>query len=117
MSIQMPSKQPTRYPLKTLAQNGRHTGLVGDKSVLDFNGKAVSEVCFECDSERRIINVDETHHKLAITGDRGGPRAVSYHNPAFQLGALRGVQSGHHVTGVYATNAEGEALSPEDLQF
>jgi hypothetical protein len=55
--------------------------------------------------------MDETHHSLAITGDRGGPKAVSYHNPAFQRGALRGVKSGRHVTGVlYATNAEGEAL-------
>ena len=88
------------------------TGLVEDKAVLDENGKVVSEVCFKCDSERRIINMDETHHNLAITGDRGGPRAVSYHNPAFQRGASRGVKSGRHVTGVYATNAEGEALPP-----
>jgi hypothetical protein len=88
------------------------TGLVDDKAVLDENGNVVSEVCFKCDSQRRIINMDETHHNLAITGDRGGPRAVSYHNPSFQRGASRGVKSGRHVTGVYATNAEGEALPP-----
>lgn len=88
------------------------TGLVEDKAVLDENGNVVSEVCFKCDSQRRIINMDETHHNLAITGDRGGPRAVSYHNPSFQRGASRGVKSGRHVTGVYATNAEGEALPP-----
>ena len=88
------------------------TGLVEDRAVHDENGKLVSEVCFKCDSQRRIINMDETHHNLAITGDRGGPRAVSYHNPAFQRGASRGVKSGRHVTGVYATNAEGEALPP-----
>ncbi len=88
------------------------TGLVEDKAVLDENGKVVSEVCIKCDSERCIINMDETHHNLAIIGDRGGPRAVSYHNPAFQYGALRLVKSGCHVTGVYATNAEGEALPP-----
>jgi hypothetical protein len=46
------------------------TGLVEDKAVLDENGKVVSEVCFKCDSERRIINMDETHHNLAITGER-----------------------------------------------
>ncbi|KAI2510989.1 hypothetical protein MHU86_3461 [Fragilaria crotonensis] len=86
------------------------TGLVEDRAVHDENGKVVSEVYFKCDSQRRIINMDETHHNLAITGDRGGPRAVSYHNPAFQRGASRGVKSGRHVTGVYATNAEGEAL-------
>jgi hypothetical protein len=43
----------------------------------------VSEVCVKCDLERCIINMDETHHNLVITGERGGPRAVSYHNPAF----------------------------------
>ncbi len=86
-------------------------GLVEDKVVLDEDGKLVSEVCFLSDWQRRIINMlDETHHNLAITGDRGGSRAVSYHNPAFQRGAARGVKSGRHVTGVYATNAAGEAL-------
>jgi len=89
------------------------TGLVEDKVVLDEDGKLVSEVCFLSDWQRRIINMlDETHHNLAITGDRGGSRAVSYHNPAFQRGAARGVKSGRHVTGVYATNADGEALPP-----
>jgi len=88
------------------------TGLVDDVMVLDDNGELVSEVCFKTDSQRRIINMDETHHNLSITGDKGGSRAVSYHNPAFQRGAVRGVKSGRHVTGVYATNAAGEALPP-----
>ncbi len=88
------------------------TGLVEDKVVLDADGKLVSEVCFKSDLQQRIINMDETHHYLAITGDRGGSRAVSYHNPAFQRGAARGVKSGRHVTGAYATNAAGEALPP-----
>jgi hypothetical protein len=66
------------------------TGLVEDKVVLDADGKLVSEVCFKKDSQQRIsINMDETHHKLAITGDRGGLQAVSYHNPAFQGGAAK----------------------------
>ena len=56
--------------------------------------------------------MDKTHHDLSITGDRGGPRAVSYHNPAFQRGAARSVKSARHVTGVYATNSAGEALPP-----
>ncbi len=88
------------------------TGLVDDKAVLDENGKVVSEVCFKCDSEHSIINMDETDHNITIPGDRGGPRAVSYHNPAFQRGASRGVKSSCHVTEVYATNEEGEALPP-----
>ncbi|KAI2511962.1 hypothetical protein MHU86_2478 [Fragilaria crotonensis] len=89
-----------------------NTGLVIDEEVLDEKGAMVSEVLFRKDTERRIINMDETHHDLSITGDRGGPRAVSYHNPAFQRGAARGVKSARHVTGAYATNAAGEALPP-----
>ena len=89
------------------------TGLVEDKAVLDEEGKLVSEVCFKCDSQRRIINMDETHHNLSITGDRGGSRAVTYYNPAFQRGAAsRSVKAGRHVTGVYATTSDGEALPP-----
>jgi hypothetical protein len=56
--------------------------------------------------------MDENHHDLSITGDKGRPRAVSYHNPAFQRGAARGMKSARHVTGAYATNATGEALPP-----
>ncbi|KAI2498179.1 hypothetical protein MHU86_16322 [Fragilaria crotonensis] len=56
--------------------------------------------------------MDETHHDLSVTGDKGGSRAVSYHNPLYQRGALRGVKSARHVTGVYATNAAGEASPP-----
>ena len=87
------------------------TGLVINNEVLNEEGGIVSEVQFLRDAERRIINMDETHHDLSITGDRGGPRAVSYHNPAFQQGAARSVKSARHVTGAYA-NAAGEALPP-----
>ena len=88
------------------------TGLVVDERVLDEKGNVVSEVRFLQDTERRIINMDETHHDLSITGDKGGSRAVSYHNPSFQRGATRGVKSARHVTGAYATNSAGEALPP-----
>jgi hypothetical protein len=88
------------------------TGLVDDEEVLDANGKLVSEVRFKKDTRRRIIYMDETHHNLFITGDKGGSRSVSYHNPSFQRGAVRGVKAGRHVTAAYATNAEGEALPP-----
>ena len=91
------------------------TGLVEDQAVLDKHGKLVSEVRFKSDSKRRIINMDETHHNLTISGDRGGSRAVSYQNPAFQRGASRGVKSGRHVTGFYARNADGEALPPFNI--
>ena len=89
------------------------TGLVVDENVFDAeNGALVSEVRFKKDTERRFINMDETHHDLSITGNKGGSRAVSYHNPMFQRGATRGVKSARHVTGAYATNAAGEALPP-----
>jgi hypothetical protein len=88
------------------------TGLVENEIVYDKEGELVSEVRFKMHSERRIINMDETHHDLSVTGDKGGSRAVSYHNPLYQRGAVRGVKSARHVTGVYATNAAGEALPP-----
>ena len=62
--------------------------------------------------KHRIINVDETHHDLSITGDKGGSRAVSYHDSTLQRGAQRGVKSARHLTGVYATTAAGESLPP-----
>jgi hypothetical protein len=56
--------------------------------------------------------MDETHHDLSVTGDKGGPIALVYHNTDFQWGFKRTVKAGRHVTGVYATNAAGEALPP-----
>ena len=87
------------------------TGLVLDEEVRDINGNLISELDFRSDDvRRRIINMDETHHDLAITGDRGGTRSLMYHNPRYQRGSKRGVKSSRHVTGVYATNAAGESL-------
>ena len=89
------------------------TGLVIDAEVRDANGVLMSELDFRSDDvRRRIINMDETHHDLSITGDRSGPRAVTYHNPSLQRGSKRGVKSSRHVTGVYATNSAGESLPP-----
>ncbi len=87
------------------------TGLVLDEEVRDINGNLISELNFRSDEvRRRIINMDETHHDLSITGDRGGTRSLMYHNPRYQRGSKRGVKSSRHVTGVYATNAAGESL-------
>ena len=88
------------------------TGMVVDEIELDENGGLLSEVMFKPDGTRRIINMDETHHDLSITGDKGGSRSVSYHNPNLQRGANRCVKSARHVTGAYATTAAGEALPP-----
>jgi hypothetical protein len=90
------------------------TGLVDDiVEVLDEEGGMVSEVFFKTDTKPRIINMDETHHNLSITGDIGGSRAVTFHDPTIQRGAARAIKAGRHVTGAYySTNADGEALPP-----
>ncbi len=48
------------------------TGLVDDKIVLDDKGELVPEVQFKMHSEQQFINMDETHHGLSISGDKGG---------------------------------------------
>ena len=88
------------------------TEMVVDEIELDENGDLVCEVRFKADVKRRIINMDETHHDLSITGNKGGSRAVTYHNPLLQRRANRGVKSARHVTGAYVTTAAGEALPP-----
>jgi hypothetical protein len=94
------------------------TGLVVDQEVRNESGELLSEVDFRPadrggdDVKRRIINMDETHHDLSITAEKGGPRSTMYHNPLLQRGYKRTVKAGRHVTGVYATNAAGETLPP-----
>ena len=94
------------------------SGLAIDQEVVDEKGVLISEIDFRSanrggdDVKRRIINMDETHHDLSITSEKGGPRATMYHNPNLQRGYKRTVKAGRHVTGVYATNADGEVLPP-----
>jgi hypothetical protein len=80
------------------------SGLVIDQEVRDRNGNLLSELDFGSDEvQRRIINMDETNHDLSVTGDRGGPRCVMYHNPILPSNMAAGEVSSHwHVTGVYA---------------
>jgi hypothetical protein len=89
------------------------SGLCIDKEVRNGDGKLVLELNF-CSEEvkRRILNIDETHHDLLITGERGGICSVMYHNPQLQRGSKRGVKSSRHVTSFYATSAAGESLHP-----
>jgi hypothetical protein len=90
------------------------TGLVIDQEVRALDGMLLSELDFQTEEvKRRFINMDETFHDLSITGDKGGPRATTYHNKMYQRGpSRRSVKSTRHVTGVYATNAGGESLPP-----
>ena len=93
-------------------------GLAIDREVVDEKGELISEIDFRAanrggdDVKRRIINMDETHHDLSITSEKGGPRATMYHNPKLQRRYKRTVKAGRHVTGMYATNADGEVLPP-----
>jgi hypothetical protein len=89
------------------------TGLVLEREVFDENGALISELDFRSEEvERRIVNMDETHHDLSITGDKGGSRTLTYKNPQLQRSGKTTVKPGRHVTGVYATNAAGESLPP-----
>jgi hypothetical protein len=56
--------------------------------------------------------MDETHHDLSISGNKGRSRALVYLNPKLQHSYKKTFKAGRHVTGVYATNAANEALPP-----
>ena len=90
------------------------TGLVIDRGeVRKDNGELLLELDFRSDQvTRRIINMDETHNDLSITGDKDGSRSVVYHNPNYQRGYKRTLKAGRYVTGVYATDAARETLPP-----
>jgi hypothetical protein len=62
--------------------------------------------------KRRIINMDETHHDLLITTEKGGSQSTMHHYPKHQRGYKRTIKAGRHVTGVYATISAGELLPP-----
>jgi hypothetical protein len=82
-----------------------------DAKVEGCRGKFLLEVDFRSDDVRRqIINLDETHHDLSITGNKGGSRALVYINPKLQRGYKKTAKAGRHDAGVYATIAAGEAL-------
>ena len=74
------------------------SGLVSDNAVVNERGELISEVDFGSpqrggdDVKRRILNMDETHHDLSITTEKGGPRLTMYHNPHLQRGYKRTVK-------------------------
>ena len=54
---------------------------------------------------RRIINLDETHHKKSSQGDKGGTRSTTLTDPALpRFGSRYAKDSGNHTTGCYGTN-------------
>ena len=72
-----------------------------------------SEVSLGHDEDaRRFINIDETQHKFSNESEKGGTRALRYAASFITRSGDRTVKNGRHTTGVYATNAFGEALPP-----
>ena len=61
---------------------------------------------------RCFINLDETHHKFSNESDKGGSRAIRYACSFITRSGDRIIKNGRHTTGVYGTNAFGEALPP-----
>ena len=59
-----------------------------------------------------FMTLDETHHELSTVGNRGGSTTTRFANPSFQRSGDRVVESGGHITGVYAYTLRGEALPP-----
>ncbi len=70
-------------------------GLVVDEKTSNDACGLASEVCFKKDTERQqIINMEETHHDLSMTGNKNGIRAILYHKPLYQRVANRSVDAG-----------------------
>ncbi len=66
------------------------SGLVIDHVIVDNNRVIETELDFwNDDVKRQIVNMDKTHHDWSITGNKGGTRSVTYHNPALQRGPKR----------------------------
>ena len=85
-----------------------------DQIVKDDKSVLISKLDFRSDKvKRRIINMDkETSHDLLVTAEKGGPRAISYHNPMYKRVGKQAVKRSCHGTGVYATSAAGKTLPP-----
>lgn len=68
-------------------------------------GGRTAEITTPPQKLRRIMNSDETHHKLSNEGDRGGSRATSWVNRRLGRSGKRKAAAAGHVTGLYTTTA------------
>ena len=59
-----------------------------------------------------FLTLDETHHALSTVGNRGGSTTVRYANPSYPRSGERVVETGGHISGVYAFTLRGEPLPP-----
>ena len=64
----------------------------------------------EAGAAGRIVNSDETHHKLSNEGERGGSRANTQTDPDLPRTGRRKVANERHITGLHSTTAAGEVL-------
>ena len=94
----------------------RHPHPNHNTSPLSFISPTVgteSDVTLGHDEDARFfINIDETHHRFSNESDKGGTRALRYAASFITRSGDRVVKNGRHTTGVYSTNAFGEALPP-----
>ena len=68
-------------------------------------GGRTAEITIPPQKLRRIMNSDETHHKLSNEGDRGGPRATTWVSRALGRSGKRKAAASGHATGLYTTTA------------
>ena len=64
----------------------------------------------EAGAAGRIVNSDETHHKLSNEGERGGSRANTQTDPDLPRTGRRKVANKRHITGLHSTAAAGGVL-------
>ena len=64
------------------------------------------------DDLRWFLNCDETHHTFSTASKKGGSTTQAWGNSSFPRYGESVVESSRHTTGLYTTNAAGEALPP-----
>ena len=84
--------------------------LFGTPEPTTLPGGQIAELTMKAKATGRIINSDETHHKLTNEGDRGGSRANTQTDPSLPRTGRRKVANERHITGLHGTTAAGEVL-------
>ena len=79
----------------------------------ELPGGRTAEVTIPPQKLRRIMNSDETHHRLSNEGDRGGSRATTWVDKSLGRSGRRKVAATQgHVTGLYTCLADGQNGPP-----
>ena len=72
----------------------------------------IAELTIGEEELRRIVNFDETDHPFTTENDKGGSRSVRWGDLKLGKGTERGTRGSRHTTGIYGSNAAGEAMPP-----